>query len=179
MCPSCSAKRAVKFAEHLYDEILADVEHRHIGCSIPKRLRCFFRYDRKLLSILFQAAWWALKDVISEGNPGLVLTVQTFGESLNFNPHLHGILSNSLFLPDGSQKPLPEFNLEALSRSFATRVLTELVEHELISQEVSEQILSQEHTGFNFWLGEPFGDKERKLFVARYILLRQGYGGTS
>ena len=56
-------------------------------------------------------------------------------------------------------------------------MLTELVKRELITQEVQDQVLSQQHTlrqaqgrrGFNFWLGEPFSDKERKLFVARYI----------
>jgi len=172
LCPSCAAKRAVKFAEHLYDEILADVEHLHIGTSIPKRLRIFFKYDRKLLSILFQATWAALKDNLptdSHGILGLVLTVQTSGEAINFNPHQHGILSNCLFLPDGTQKPLPEFNMDALSRSLATYVLTELVKRELITEELKEQVLSQEHTGFNFWFGEPFSDKERKLFVARYI----------
>ena len=30
VCPSCGAKRAVKFAEHLYHEVLADSEQRHI-----------------------------------------------------------------------------------------------------------------------------------------------------
>jgi hypothetical protein len=31
------------------------------------------------------------------------------------------------------------------------------------------QILSQDHTGFNVWLGDPFHDKESEQFVARYI----------
>jgi hypothetical protein len=31
------------------------------------------------------------------------------------------------------------------------------------------QILSQDHTGFGVWLGDPFHDKESEQFVARYI----------
>ena len=31
------------------------------------------------------------------------------------------------------------------------------------------QILSQEHTGFGVWFGDPFHDKESEQFVARYI----------
>ncbi len=39
----------------------------------------------------------------------------------------------------------------------------------LITAEDTAQVLSQEHTGFSVWLGDPFNDKERELFVARYI----------
>ena len=60
VCPSCGAKRAVKFAEHIYNEVIEDVPHRHTVFTIPKRLRVFFKYDRKLNSILFKAAWGAL-----------------------------------------------------------------------------------------------------------------------
>lgn len=31
------------------------------------------------------------------------------------------------------------------------------------------QILSQDHSGFGVWLGDPFHDKESEQFVARYI----------
>jgi hypothetical protein len=53
VCPSCGAKRAVKFAEHIYSEVIEDVPHRHTVFTIPKRLRVFFKYDRKLHTILF------------------------------------------------------------------------------------------------------------------------------
>ena len=39
------------------------------------------------------------------------------------------------------------------------------------------QILSQDHTAFAVWLGDPFHDKDSEQFVARYIRLRRGYGG--
>ena len=29
VCPSCGAKRAVKFAEHIHSEVIEDVPHRH------------------------------------------------------------------------------------------------------------------------------------------------------
>ena len=59
VCPSCGAKRAVKFAEHIYSAVIEDVPHRHTVFTIPKRLRVFFKYDRKLNTILFRAAWGA------------------------------------------------------------------------------------------------------------------------
>jgi hypothetical protein len=35
VCPSCGAKRAVKFAEHLHSEVIEDVPHRHTVFTIP------------------------------------------------------------------------------------------------------------------------------------------------
>jgi hypothetical protein len=29
VCPSCGAKRAVKFAEHIHSEVIEEVPHRH------------------------------------------------------------------------------------------------------------------------------------------------------
>jgi hypothetical protein len=84
LCPSCNAKRAVKFGEHLYDSVLERVPHRHCGFTLPKRLRVYFRYDRELNSILFRAAAEAVRTVLgSDGNtPAVVLTLQTAGEAL-------------------------------------------------------------------------------------------------
>jgi hypothetical protein len=83
VCASCGAKRAVKFAEHIYSEVINDVPHRHTVFTIPKRLRVFFKYDRKLNTILFRAAWGALSEVLSikERELAAIFTVQTTGEA--------------------------------------------------------------------------------------------------
>jgi hypothetical protein len=48
-------------------------------------LRVFFKYLRKLNTILFRAAWGALKEVlgVDEHELGAIFTVQTAGEALN------------------------------------------------------------------------------------------------
>ena len=96
VCPSCGAKRAVKFAEHIHREVIEDVPHRHTVFTIPKRLRVFFKYDRKLNTILFRAAWGALTQVlgVEERELAAIFTVQTAGEALNYHPHLHGVLAD-------------------------------------------------------------------------------------
>ena len=171
VCPSCAAKRAVKFAEHLYDEVLEKVPHRHVVFSIPKRIRAYMRYDRKLNDVLFRAAWGSIQECLSEfaGEPGAVLTLQTAGEALNHNPHLHGMLADGLFMPDGTFKPFAEPNRKKLTSSFSDRVLSALHKKELISDETVTQVLSQRYTGFSVWIGEPFKDSESEHFVARYI----------
>ena len=56
-CPSCHQKRVVEFGEWLCTEVLKYVPHRQWVFSIPKRLRIYFMYDRKLLTKLSRCAW--------------------------------------------------------------------------------------------------------------------------
>ncbi len=69
-----------------------NVPHRQWVFSIPKRLRIYFMFDRKLLAKLSQCAWQVLSSYLKQGviyddaNPGAVIAVQTFGDFLNFNP---------------------------------------------------------------------------------------------
>lgn len=65
ICPWCSAKRAVIFAELLYDEVLEDVPTNYIVLTIPKRLRSYFKYKRSLSDILFKAACKSAEEHLS------------------------------------------------------------------------------------------------------------------
>ena len=76
--------------------------------SLPKRLRVYFLFDRKLLAKLSRCAWKVLsrylEQSVSFGNPipAAVIAVQTFGDLLNFNPHLHIIAPDGCFDPNGN-----------------------------------------------------------------------------
>ena len=54
----------------------------------------------------------------------------------------------------------PELDLNELTQAFGERVLAQLHKRELITDDIVVQILSQEHSGFGVWMGEPFHDKE-------------------
>jgi hypothetical protein len=41
------------------------------------------------------------------GIPGMVMTTHTFGEYLDFHPHLHAIVADGLFSEDGSFRVAP------------------------------------------------------------------------
>jgi len=147
--------------KHIYNEVIEDVPHgstelaevRHTVFTIPKRLRAFFKYDRKLNTILFRAAWGALSQVlgIDERELAAIFTVQTAGEALNHHPHLHGLLADG-YWKDGVFTRFLEVDLKAIEQAFAERVLAELHKRELISDDDVAQILSQDHTGFGVWL---------------------------
>jgi Putative transposase len=134
------------------------------------KVSAFFGYDRKLNTVLFRAAWSALSQVlgIDERELGAIFTVHTAGEALNYHPHLHGILADG-YWRDGIFTRFPEINLEVLTQAFGERVLAQLHKRELLTDDAVAQILSQDHTGFGVWLGDPLHDKESEQFVARYI----------
>ena len=75
----------VEFGEWLCQEVVKAVPHRHVVLSIPKILRRYFLYDRKLLSDLSRCGWEALKAFYTNGVrdskavPGAVVAIQTFG----------------------------------------------------------------------------------------------------
>jgi hypothetical protein len=87
------------------------------------------------------------------------------------------MLSNVVWGKDGAFKPFSSIDpfdklgagQDKLTENFARRVLKALKKRGLIDDATEEQILSQEHSGFSVWVGEPFQDKARELFVARYI----------
>jgi hypothetical protein len=178
-CPSCGTKRALIFAETLDQSILKPVPHKHCVFSLPKRLRVYFKYNRKLHRILFTAAWDSIKqmyaEVLPDSTPAAVLTIQTSGDALNHNPHLHGILANGAFNQDGSFKELT-LDTDKLQSLFQHKVLKALLELELITEHTVDQILSWKHSGFNVWLGDTIqaDDDNARLFIR----LRQGYDAT-
>jgi hypothetical protein len=51
----------VEFGEWLCQEVVKAVPHQHVVLGIPKILRRYFLYDRKLLSDLSRCGWLALK----------------------------------------------------------------------------------------------------------------------
>jgi len=100
------------------------VLHRQVVFTIPKRLRIFLRYDRKLLGELAACAWRALRlyfEVSFDGaelTPGAVGFLQTAGELLNFHPHVHILLTDGGFCPDGCFHHLPRLHSRHLERLF-------------------------------------------------------------
>jgi len=93
-CPSCHAKRREEWGEWMRKELLLDVPHRQVVFTVPKMLRLFFRYKRALLSPLSLAAVHALLKYFRavtglELMPGVVAVIQTFGDRINFHPHIH------------------------------------------------------------------------------------------
>ncbi len=127
-CPSCHQKRVVEFGEWLCEEVLKAVPRRHFVFSIPKILRHYFLYDRKLLCDLSRCGWEILKEfsreaVPEEGAiPRAVVAIHSFGDFLGWHPHLHVLCTDGCFCENGTFRVAPLLELKHLEEIFRHKV---------------------------------------------------------
>jgi hypothetical protein len=104
----------VAFADWLNETVLWAVPHRQIVLTVPKMLRPYSRYDRRLLGKLCRVASKVITKSFRAltGRPditvGMVACVQTFGNFANFHPHLHILVTDGGFAPNGTFYVLPK-----------------------------------------------------------------------
>ena len=177
-CPSCHQKRVITFGEELCENVLKAVPHRHWVFSIPKRLRIYFLFDRKLLPKLSRCVWNVLKKYLvsmtsyEDASPGAVLAMQTFGDFLDFHPHVHAIVSDGCFYGEGLFMVSPSPLAKDLEEAFRHEVLKMLKKEGKINDTVIENMMSWHHTGFNIYCGPPIWPQDEKGLenLARYII---------
>jgi hypothetical protein len=104
--------------------------------------------------------------------PGCVAVLQLAGNLLNLQPHLHLVVTSGAFSLDGARfYRLPDGFLQPLETLVQARVLRELRERDLLSEERYRMILGWRHSGgFSVFAGRPIapGDNERLERLARY-----------
>lgn len=128
-CNSCGIKYAKSRAESISKNTLS-VRHRHIVFTIDKRLRDYFLKDRNLLNVLFDSAKETLFYTFDKMNgkdhifkPGFILTLHTFGRSLNFNPHIHCLCTEGAMDEEHKYKAIKYINYATLRKSFMKQLL--------------------------------------------------------
>jgi hypothetical protein len=122
----------VAFSEWLNETVLWPVPHRQIVLTVPKMLRIYFRYDRRLLGKLCRLASRVITKSFralagrSDLQPGMVVCVQTFGNFANFHPRLHVLVTDGGFAADGTFTVLPKVSLSGMEQLFRHRVLKKI-----------------------------------------------------
>jgi hypothetical protein len=153
-CPSCHAKRREEWGEWMREELLLDVSHRQVVFTVPKMLRLFFRFKRKLLNSLCLSAVRTLVKYLHTATglelmPGVVAVIQAFGDRINFHPHIHVLMTEGGTAPDGAFHHVSRFHDEAIQEIFTHEVFSLLLREKLIGLPLVEKILHWRHTGFS------------------------------
>lgn len=178
LCPSCQKKRQVQFGEFVAAELMEKVPHRHVVLSVPRRLRPFFRRDRSRLPKLARAAWETVKALLQTAAwdpsavPGGVACIQTYGNLLDWHPHVHMLVSWGVFRPDGAFVPVTQVPAkQEIEQLFRHKVLAMLKEEGAIDDAVIESMLSWHNTGFGTHVGFEIAatDAVGRENVARYL----------
>ena len=96
-CSSCGNKYNEDRAISIFSKLFK-WKHRHVVFTVPEELRPFFRNNRSLLNLLFEASsitvkcWFKEKYKNLNLTPAFISVLHTYGRALNFNPHIHMIL---------------------------------------------------------------------------------------
>jgi hypothetical protein len=174
LCPSCSRKRTILFAEHLTNEVLLKLPHRQFVFTMPKALRPFFRHDRRLFAEVSRLIYDILRDFYREAAgrqllTGMVIAHQTFGDQLRFNPHFHAIVLEGGFDEEGTFFFIPFSGLQSMVEVFRRWVIKLLVGHGLLNEDFARNLLSWRHSGFSIDNSVRILDESSQESLAEYI----------
>jgi len=178
-CPSCHQKRVLAYGDWVEQNVLAAVPHRQYVFTVPRMLRPIFSRKRGLLGelchIVERLSIRAYSGAGVEGRPGLILFVQTFGDLLTFNPHIHVLAADGVFRADGAFVVLPAIPVKLLERGCRIAVLKLLVAEGAIGERLSASMLAWRHSGFSVHNGVrvPAGDTEGRKKLAQYMRARR------
>lgn len=133
-CNSCGIKYAKQRTTEIMSK-LVDVPHRHLVFTMPDILWDYFRKDRSLLSIPFQAvsetllSWFKGIYKNQHLKPGFILVLHTFGRDDKWNVHIHCLIAEYA-LGSSSEKKMNFFPYDMLRKRFQT-ILLNLMEKAL------------------------------------------------
>lgn len=111
---------------------LINCNHQHCVFTIPEELRDYFKKDRSLLDCLFSAVQSVILYMFHKMNktknftPGFICVLHTFGRPLEWNPHIHCLISEGGLSDNGEWRRVTHFNYKYLRDSFCTTLLNEL-----------------------------------------------------
>ena len=81
--------------------------------------------------------------------PGIIIAIQTYGDLVNFHPHLHALVTDGAFGPTGWFVAFPKIDLYPLELLFRHRVLQMLLRERRIDEPVIRKLLGWRHSGFS------------------------------
>ena len=114
-----------KTTENLYN-----MPHRHIMFTMPEELWEIFLKRRDLLKNLMDLAAEFLQEWFKEREKveiGIMLGVHTFGATMNFNPHVHLMITEGGLTKDGKMKHVGFIPCEMMRKKWKKEVIKMLL----------------------------------------------------
>jgi len=152
------------------------VPHCQVVLTIPKRLLAYCLYRRRLLGEIARVAARTVTAAIRtltgerELTVGIVACLQTHGSRANWHPHLHLLVTDGGFRPDGTFVSWPVHDAARLTEAFHRAVLRLFVRLALFDEDQAVGMLTWLHSGFHVhtavWV--PEDDRAFATRLARY-----------
>jgi hypothetical protein len=178
-CPSCAVGESQRWSDLMANDIY-DVLHRHVIFTIDDCLRpIFLKYKRKeLLAGLMNEAAKIIQDFFGKQKMqcGIVAALHTFGSQLEFNPHVHMIVTMGGVTPQGDWKEYDFLPFKRL-RVFWQNAVLKLIRRTLNVREKHDvqPLLQQAYNdhGEGFYVNAPQRSRTKikglLLYISRYM----------
>lgn len=134
-CPKCQATAAAQWVEDQAADLLL-VEYFHVVFTLPAVLNPIaLKYPRVVYGLLFRAAAETLQQVAADpkhlgAELGFLAVLHTWGQGLQFHPHVHCVVPGGGLSPDGTRwvacRPGFFLPVRVLSRVFRGKFLAGL-----------------------------------------------------
>ncbi|MGG1307774.1 transposase, partial [Brevibacillus agri] len=176
-CTTCSVGETEEWSRLLEHEVF-QVNHRHIILTIDEGLRDVFLKHRKLLKEFMDEGARFIREYFEKKhkvNPGIIVGLHTFGSRINFNPHLHLLVTMGGMKQNGEWKTYDFLPFEMLRKQWQTivlklirRLLTEEEKKEV--QRLLQKAYSANGEGFYVHAPKQKGNIKAQLaYIGRYI----------
>lgn len=108
-----------------------------------------------------------------EASPGIVATIQTAGDRLNFNPHIHLIATVGVLAPDYRYYLVPKIPYDVMRLAWQDRVLEMLLSYGFISQNYAAKLRKRYPKGFmlNGKIRDDWDSNKVISHLAEYIVV--------
>ena len=175
-CPTCGVKYCQERSASMSFQLI-QCTHKHCVFTIDEELRHFFLEDRSLLDCLFQAVRSVILRMFHKINksknyvPGFICVLHTFGRPLEWNPHIHCLITEGGFSDDGFWKQVKHFNYKLLRTSFQTALLDSL-EHRIgpSFKKVKSRIYKKDKNGFYVYAKPNLCNTDTVIkYISRYL----------
>jgi hypothetical protein len=165
------------FSLNTSENVLLKLPHRQFVFTIPKLLRPYFKYDRKLFEYFSRIIFSIIQEFYNEAakttvTTGVVLSYQAYGDLIRWNPHYHCLVLEGVIDEAGSFHHIPIKDKLPLIKVFRRRVLKLFVNRGLLDPYFARKILSWKHSGFSVDNSVPIPASSRKARVnlSQYIV---------
>jgi hypothetical protein len=176
-CTTCSCGETEEWSRLLEEDVF-QVNHRHVIFTIDEGLRDVFLKHRKLLKEFMDEAVRLVKEYFEKKHkvtPGIIAGLHTFGSRLNFNPHVHMLVTMGGMKKNGEWKSYDFIPFEMLRKQWQTVVL-KLIRKHLTEQEKKQvqarlqKAYSDNGEGFYVYAPKQKGNVKQQLgYIGRYM----------
>ncbi|MFZ3580509.1 IS91 family transposase, partial [Virgibacillus sp. DJP39] len=176
-CTTCSIGESEEWSRLLTEDVL-QVNHRHMIFTIDEGLREIFLLHRNLLKPLMDEAAKLVTDFFKKKGkvtPGIISGLHTFGAKVNFNPHVHMLVTMGGITKKGNWKDYDYIPFKMLRKQWQTVVLKLIRKH--LNKEEKKRVQPRLQKAF-FENGEGFyvyapkqkgKIAEQLRYIGRYI----------